>query len=59
MALRQALEMGEDVDHRMHKPRQVFVDQDAVVLKSVEVVDEGRVRLDHQIAQSAVAAVAH
>ena len=30
----------EDLDHLIRRPRQVFIDQEAVLLKSVEVIDE-------------------
>ena len=34
----------EDLDHLIYKPREVFIDQEAVLLKSVEVIDEEGVR---------------
>jgi hypothetical protein len=34
----------EDLDHLIYRPRQVFIDQEAVLLKSVEVIDESGVR---------------
>lgn len=34
----------EDLDHVIYRPRQVFVDQEAVVLTSMEVIDESGVR---------------
>jgi len=34
----------EDLDHLIHRPREVFIDQEGVLLKSVEVIDESGVR---------------
>lgn len=34
----------EGLDHLISKPRQVFIDQEAVVLRSLEVIDENGVR---------------
>jgi hypothetical protein len=34
----------EDLDHLIYKPREVFIDQDAVLLKSLEVIDKDGVR---------------
>jgi hypothetical protein len=30
----------EDVDHIIRKPREVFIDQESTLLKSMEVVDQ-------------------
>jgi hypothetical protein len=34
----------EGLDHMIHKPREVYVDQEAVVLTSMEVIDSDDVR---------------
>ena len=34
----------DDLDHLIRRPQQVFIDQEAVLLKSVEVIDESGVR---------------
>lgn len=34
----------EGLDHLIYKPREVFVDQEAVILRSLEVIDENGVR---------------
>jgi Flp pilus assembly CpaF family ATPase len=36
--------LNDDLDHLIYKPRQVFIDQEAVLLKSLEVIDEDGVR---------------
>jgi hypothetical protein len=34
----------EGLDHLVHKPREIYVDQEALVLKSIEVIDQDDVR---------------